>query len=133
MTVKTEGFHAGHFMISEANGHRSRAIVTIASGENLRAGTVLARNSVTGEYVAYDNDDTTTEDDAAAILWDNVDASDGAKEATAIVRDAEVNGDELQWGDNEDTGDREAAVTDLAAVGIICRFENKDDVFDTND
>jgi len=133
MTVKTQSFGAGHFMISEAAGHRSREQITIAAGEVLKAGSVLSKNSVTGNYVGYDNDDTTTEDDAAAILWDDVDATGGTKQAAAIVRDAEVNGDELIFGDTEDTGDREAAVADLLAVGIICRFENRGEPFNTNE
>lgn len=121
MTVKTEGYHAGHFMVSDANGRRSREEITIAEGQVLKAGAVLALNTDTGKYEAYSNDGTSVTAAAAAILWDNVDATDGDVQATAIVRDAEVNLAELQFGDGEDTGDREAAIADLKALGIIAR------------
>lgn len=119
MTVKTEGFHAGHFIISEANGHRSREVVTVKQGEVLNAGAVISLQTSTGKYIEYQNDETSL--GAKAILFDNVDATDGDVQAVAIVRDAEVNGAELQWAATEDTGDRDAAVTDLATVGIIVR------------
>lgn len=119
MTIKTEGQHAGHFIISEANGHRSREVITVKSGEVLNAGAVIALQSSTGKYIEYQNDETDLA--AKAILFDNVDASDGDVEAVALVRDCEVKGANLQWADTEDTGDRDAAVTDLALQGIIVR------------
>lgn len=119
MTTKTEGQHAGHFLISEANGHRSRETITVKAGEVLSAGAVIALQTSTGKYIEYQNDETAL--GAAAILFDNVDATDGDVQAVAIVRDAEVNGGDLQWNATEDTGDRDAAVTELAAKGIIVR------------
>lgn len=42
MSIKTEGVHAGEFLLSEANGERSRANITISAGSGiLLAGTVL--------------------------------------------------------------------------------------------
>lgn len=119
MTVKTEGFHAGHFIVSEANGHRSREVITVKQGEVLNAGAVIALQTSTGKYIEYQNDETALA--AKAILFDNVDATDGDVEAVALVRDCEVNGAELQWAATEDTGDRDAAVVDLATQGIIVR------------
>ena len=44
MTTFTETLpHAGGFVVSEANGHRSRDAITVASGNNLGAGTVLGQ------------------------------------------------------------------------------------------
>ena len=83
------------------------------------AGAVLGRITSGGEYVEYDNDGT---DDgrrtAAAILFADADASDGAVKATAIVRDAEVNGEELVWQSSDEVT---AGIADLATVGIIVR------------
>lgn len=121
MTTKTEGYHAEHFLVSEANGHRSRESVPIAAGEVLQAGAVIAKHPVTGRYYGYDNDGTSVTNAAAGVLLDNVDASAGVVYAAAIVRDAEVNLDELIFETTEDTGDKSAAVTDLKALGIICR------------
>ncbi|MGE6790886.1 head decoration protein [Pseudomonas guineae] len=43
MNIKTEGVHAGEFLLSEANGARSRANIVISAGSGiLAAGTLLA-------------------------------------------------------------------------------------------
>lgn len=115
----------GHFLVSEANKTRSRATVVIAAGEVLEPGTVLALVAATGQYTSYDNDGTSISQTARAILFGKVDATDGPKEAVAIVRDAEVHGDEIVFANTEDTGDREAAFADLATHGIIVRFEER--------
>lgn len=124
-TLKTEAKHAGHFIVSEANKTRSREVITVAQGEILKAGSVIAKHPTSGKYYSYDNDGTTTTRAAAAILFDNVDATDGAVKAVAIVRDAEVNGDEIFFETSEDTGDKDAAIADLKLVGIICRFADR--------
>ena len=41
MPNQTEGRHAGEFILSEANGNRSRETIIIASGRSLPAGTVI--------------------------------------------------------------------------------------------
>jgi hypothetical protein len=41
MTILTEGQHAGEFIVSEANGRRSREVVTVLLGQNLKAGHVI--------------------------------------------------------------------------------------------
>lgn len=115
----------GFFIVSEAQGMRSRATVTIAMGEVLKAGAVLALNSDTGKYEGYDNDGTTTTNAARAVLFADCDATEGDKAAVALVRDCEVHGDELVFANSEDTGDKEAAFADLATQGIIVRFEER--------
>src|SRR6185369_15621636 len=45
MTVLKEDFHAGAFVVSEANGSYSRDKITIASGQNLKAGAVLGQQT----------------------------------------------------------------------------------------
>jgi hypothetical protein len=44
--TKTEGQHAGEFILSEANWNRSRDNVTVLSGQNLKAGAVVGRTSI---------------------------------------------------------------------------------------
>lgn len=123
MVTKTEGRHAGHFIVGEdeTEGLRSREIITVAEGQVLQAGAVIAKNASTGKYEAYDNDGTSDTNAAAGVLFDNVDATDGDVEAVAIVRDASVNLAELIFEDTEDTNDQAAAVADLLALGIVCR------------
>lgn len=118
MTILTEGQHAGGFIISEASGTRSREEITVAAGQNLVAGQVLAK--VGDNYVAYDND-ATTGNTAVGILFAAVDATAGAAKGVAIVRDAEVAEQELEWGDDNDTSDIAAGIADLRALGIVLR------------
>ncbi len=75
-----------------------------------------------GEYVPFQ---ITGADDgrrtAAAILYDNVDATSADVQAVAIVRDAEVNANDLVWHASV-TDDHEATATaSLATAGIIVR------------
>jgi hypothetical protein len=45
--------HPGEFILSEANGQRSREAITIASGAGIiAAGTVLGKVTATGKYLA---------------------------------------------------------------------------------
>lgn len=46
MATKTQGQQTGEFIVSEANGKRSREKITVLSGENLKAGHVLGRRLV---------------------------------------------------------------------------------------
>lgn len=48
MTEKVETLHAAGFLISEANGNRSRDNGILASGENRGAGTVLGKTTTAG-------------------------------------------------------------------------------------
>lgn len=48
MTEKVETLHAAGFLISEANGNRSRDNGVLASGENRGAGTVLGKTATAG-------------------------------------------------------------------------------------
>ena len=117
----SETKHAGGFIFSEANGHRSRENVTIASGENLQAGAVLGIVTSGGAYAHFDNDASDGTQTAAGILIGACDATSAAKEAAIIRRDAEVLGEELVWDDSEDETDIAAGIVELTALGIIVR------------
>ncbi|SDJ61037.1 head decoration protein [Pseudomonas indica] len=53
MTIKTEGIHSGEFLLSEANGTRSREEVTITAGAGkLAAGTLIAKITAANAAVA---------------------------------------------------------------------------------
>jgi hypothetical protein len=124
MTVLTETRHRGEFLISEANGHRSRETVTMVSGTAaLVAGAVLGKVTASGKYQDYDQAESNGAETAVAVLLDDCDASAADAECVAVVRDAEVNKGALGWI----TGADEAgAYVDLAGVGIICRDSTDD-------
>lgn len=116
MTTLTEGARAAAFILSEANGMRSRAAGTVKSGEVLSAGQLVKADGA--ELVAYTDGAT-----PLGVLIYNVDATDGAVAHCAyIARDAEVNGNMIVYPAENSAGTVEStAITALAALGIIVR------------
>ena len=113
MSVKTEGVHALEFLLSEANGQRSREQVTVPSGQGkLAAGTMLTSANVKAVDGA----------NAVKVLTHAIDATDAAAEASVIARDAEVHGELLGWETNTTPTEKLAAATSLATVGILVRW-----------
>lgn len=126
MTTLTNHLRAGAFIVSEGNGNISRDVVTIAGGTGgagkLLAGTVIGKLTSGGEYVASPASGSDGSQTAVAVLFDDVDATDGDVLATVISRDAEVRASDLLYEATVDTDNEKAAkATQLAAVGIIVR------------
>lgn len=119
--VLTETPHAGGFLISEAPGTRSREQITIAGGiGDLVAGQVISQRA-DGKWVDYDNAVSSNAGGAAeGILFADSPEEGEDREAVAIVRDAEVNEAELDWGDNNTAGVT-AGTAELLALGIVQR------------
>jgi|AACY02.2.fsa_nt_gi hypothetical protein len=119
MAVKTEKPHAGEFLVSEANGYRSREEVTFASGTPaLEAGEIVAKLDSGGKWTAFDEDASNGSETGLGVLYAAVDASAADAQGVVIVRDAEVKGELLTVQDGETLS---VAKADLAAVGIILR------------
>ncbi len=117
----TEALRPGEFILSEANGSISREEVTIASGQNLAAGTVVGKVSASGKYIAYDDDNADGSQTAAGILYAAVDATSADKKGVIIARHAEVVTSLLTFVATNDAGDITAGKADLAALQIILR------------
>ena len=129
MVTKTEQLpHDGGFIISEANGARSREQVTIAAGlVPLYAGTVLGLRE-DGKYDQFDPDSSEGADTAAVgILINAVDPSNGAGangsdvKAAMLIRDAEVRKSDLVWRSNVTAQEQADAIVELEALGIQVR------------
>jgi len=112
MTTLTEGRHTAEFILSEANGSRSRENGTVKSGETLVAGEVLKLDG--SDLVSRGASGT-----VVGVIIDNVDATDGAVDAAYLARDAEVNHNCLTYADSDTDGDD--AADGLADLGIISR------------
>jgi len=123
MTVLNEGRHPGEFLLTEANGQRSRGNITIASGAGIIApGTVLGKVTASGKFVASAVGATDGSQTAVAVTLYGCDATSADAAIAAIVRDAEVNGNVLAYhADRDQAGEKASANTELAAVGIIVR------------
>lgn len=72
--------------------------------------------------VAYDPTALDGRQYAAGILWEDKDATSADKQGTLIVRDAEVNLNELVWGANVTTqAQKDAAFATFSLVSLIGR------------
>lgn len=110
-------------ILTEANGHRSRANITIAAGAGILApNTVLAKVTATGKYVPAKATGSDGSQTAVAVLLYGVDASTADAWVAGMVRDGEVNGKTLVYDPSISTQAlRLAADAQLAAAGIIVR------------
>jgi hypothetical protein len=121
MTTVTESRHPGEHIVSEANGSRSREQAILASGNNLAAGTVLGVITASGKYAAFNQDGADGTQAAAGILYAAVDASAADANCVVTARDCEVDGAALTWPSDITAGEKDAAIADLNALGIIVR------------
>jgi hypothetical protein len=111
----TMGARPYEFLLSEAPGTLSRDEITVLSGEDLTAGTLLGKVTASGKYVAYD--DAGTDDGrrtAVGILTADCDATGGDTLAVMITRLAEVYSAKL-------TGADANGLADLATRNILAR------------
>lgn len=117
-----EGQHAGEFIVSQANGGRSRDRVTFASGEVIKPGHVLGVVSTSGEYKEYNPSNTDGSETAVAVAYDHVDASGGAADGPAVTRDAEVSSGDLVWFSSATSAEKTTGKDELQSnAGIIAR------------
>lgn len=124
----TERQHAGEFILAEFDPQvtREKVTLTVAAATRLQAGHVLAVLSATGKYVEYDNAGSDGSESAAAILYDEIDNTDGGSpadfEAVVLRRGpAAIRKGDLKWNSGVDASGKTAAYTDLAALFIIAR------------
>lgn len=82
-------------------------IITVAEGD--------------GDYVPHDPDADNGSQNAAAILYGEVDANGQDAAGTIIARDVEVDEGALTWADGITTGQKDAAKAALARKGIQVR------------
>ena len=121
MTKLTEGSHAGEFLVSEANGSRSRDAVVVVSGQNLVAGAIVGVVTASGKIAEYDNAAVDGTEVAAGVLFEAVDASAADANGVVVLRDAEINLSEVTWKSGASQGDIDAGVADMLALGIVTR------------
>lgn len=123
MESKSEGQRDLAFLLSEANGKRSRDTVTIVSGAGvLEAGTVLGKITASGKFTESPATGADGSQTAVAVLAYGVDATSADAAAVIVARDAEVKASELAYAASVDDATKRAAkAAQLAAVGIMVR------------
>ena len=127
MTTLSDHLRAGAFIVSEANGARSRDTVTILGGTggagSLLAGTVLGKLTSGGKYVPSPATGSDGSETAIAVLFDDVDATDADVTGVVVINgDAEVRKSDLLYDASvDDDTKKNTKATELAAVGIKVR------------
>lgn len=126
MTKFTEGRHPGEFILSEANFHRSRGKVTIASGSGVvKGGTVIGKITSGGKFAPSPHASTTgiegAETGSAITIYD-VDATSADVEVAVIDNDAEVKGFALTFDASvSDDAKKTTKIAQLRTAGIRVR------------
>ncbi len=126
MESKTEMARNLAYLLSEANGSRSRDIVTIASGEGvLEAGTVLGKVTASEKHVVSPDAEVVGKEGAetaTVILAYGVDATEADVPAVVTSGDAEVKAPMLIYHSSVDADAKvNAKKEQLLAVGIKAR------------
>ena len=123
MATLTQGLRpTGHYLVSEANGYRSRDVGVIASGAGkLDAGAVLGRITASKKLVPLAPGASDGSQNAAAILYEACDATSADVRRTITARDSEVQAAVLVWAGGVNDSQKTAALAQLAALGIAAR------------
>lgn len=122
MAILTEGEHRGGYLVSEANGSRSRGTGIVLAGEIIVAGQVVGIVTASGKFAHYDAAATDGTEVVAGISYNNVDATDADFDGAVFsVRDSEANGKELTYQTGADAAAIATTNTGLKALGIIVR------------
>jgi len=118
MVVKTEKRHTAEFILSEANGMRSRENGTVVTGQDLEAGTVVELTAL-GKLTIFEgttDSGVTPDPHAIGVILNAVDASAADVDVAYIARDAELNVNLVTFN-----GGQQEMVDSLATRGIIVR------------
>lgn len=118
MDVNLTGARTAEFLLAEANGERSRGLIVIPSG----SGAVAAGTIVDATGAPITNAAAAT---AAAIVYGAVDATTADAKAAAIIGDAEVHGEMLQWPAGATDASKLAVADALADRGIVVRWTQR--------
>ncbi|MBR1734695.1 MAG: head decoration protein [Alphaproteobacteria bacterium] len=107
----------------EADKNYCREVVTIASGQNLKMGTIVGEKSADGTYkiVSIAADETDGSDTPIGVLMEDVDATSAAKEAIIVARDVIVAESALIYPTGATADQKKALKKALEGRGIVAR------------
>lgn len=123
MPVLTENPHAGSFLLSlDSSGNLSRDAITIVSGSGvLLPGAVLGKVTATGKFAPHDAAASNGAQNAAAILFDRVDATSADANGVGVVRHAEVRREALIWKSGASAAQIAAGLAALSSQMVVAR------------
>lgn len=124
MTSTHETNNLGDLLKQEAEKYYSRDVITLASGQNLKIGTVVAKRTDSGKITALDltkQEKPTGAEIAYGVLIQDTDATSADQETVMIARDACVSSHALVWPASITTAEKTAALNQLKERGILTR------------
>jgi len=112
----------GQFLKYEAPQGYSREDVTVASGQNLAAGQVVGRVTASGKIATFNAGAIDGTQNAVGVMLAAVNATSGDQPGVMVARHAIVVGrDSLVWSGSPTNAQKDAAIAQLKALGILAR------------
>lgn len=121
MNILKDSPGAGHFILSQANGYRSRQRVNFGPGQTIKAGQLYGVVTASKLAVKLDPGAADGSQTAAGIAFDDVVTTTASVEGVGIERDAEVAQVRLIWDPAVTEPQKVAALATLAGKGVIAR------------
>ncbi|MCU6432634.1 head decoration protein [Undibacterium sp. Jales W-56] len=121
-TVFVEPMNLGDLLKYEAPNLYSRDRVTVVAGQNLPLGAVAGMVTASGKVKQIDPSATDGSQYAAGVLMQNCDAHLADRDdGLMVARHAIVSDHALQWPVGITTGEQQAAIAQLKALGVLVR------------
>lgn len=112
----------GQFLKYEAPQGYSREDVIVASGQNLASGQVVGRITASGHIAAFAAGASDGTQNAVGVMLTAVNATAGPLPGVMVARHAiVVDRDNLVWGGTPTNAQKDAAIAQLKALGILAR------------
>jgi hypothetical protein len=121
MPVQAEPNYLGDWLKFEEDNNYSRDKVTVASGQNLAAGTVVGVITASGKVTQLAPGASDGSQNAAGVLLNAVDASTGDKPGVIIARHAVCSDKGLVWPASITGPQKATAISQLKALGVLVR------------
>ena len=118
-----ENNRLGDLLKYEADKNYCREVMTVASGQNLKMGTVVGIKTETNEIkiVSIMENETDGSDSAFGVLLEDVNASSETKNALIVARDAIVASDSVIFPTDTTPDQKKKITKDLEKRGIVIR------------
>jgi hypothetical protein len=121
MAAKTEPNYLGDWLKFEEDNLYSRDQVTVASGQNLKTGTVVGIITASGKVTQLAPSANDGSENAAGVLVGDVDASAADTPGVIIARLAVCSDKGLVWPSGITGPQKNTALGQLKSLGILVR------------
>jgi hypothetical protein len=121
MPVTQEPNRLGDWLKFEEDNLYSRDQITVASGQNLKTGTVVGKITASGKVTQLAPSANDGSENAAGVLVADVDASAADAPGVIIARHAICSDKGLVWPAGITGAQKTAAIAQLKQLGILVR------------